>query len=628
MRWFRALLLGLLLTPANAWWVVHMERVRAGPYVTSISLFANAVFLLTLLSAGNRVVRRWRPAAALQPGELLLVYSMVCLASGVAGMDFMQVLVMILGHAKQFATPENGWESFFVFLPRWLLVWDPEALARYHSGHSSLWLRENWHPYLVPSVAWMTFVAALLLTMQGVNSLLARPWIERERLTYPTLEMPLAVVRESDRFFRQPVFLAGLAIPLLWGGLNGLHFLYPGVPEIPVRPFDLVEGATARPLKAMVWMPVTFFPFAIGLGYFLPTDLLFSAWFFYLFWKAEAAVCALLAWDVNPLMPYPSQQALGACLALVGYLTWTSRGYLRELLAGLRRQGPSAALCGEFRWAVGATLLGAAYLVGFTRLAGLSWPILILFWGLYATVVLVVTRMRAELGPPVHDFHRMGPELMLSQSLGSQNLSPRDCGVLSLFWWFNRAYRGLPMAHQAEGLKAAVETGVPLGWYQAGLWLAGVIGAATALVAYLALAFEKGAAAGFHSGFGYGWANFGQLFAWLSRPTPPDHAATAAIGVGFAFSSLLLLLRLRFLGWPFHPIGFAIASSWSINLVWLPLLLAWALKTGTIRWSGLSGYTRLRPFFLGLILGDCLMGSFWALVGALLGIPTYSFWGA
>ena len=62
--------------------------------------------------------------------------------------------------------------------------------------------------------------------------------------------------------------------------------------------------------------------------------------------------------------------------------------------------------------------------------------------------------------------------------------------------------------------------------------------------------------------------------------------------------------------------------------VWLPLLIAWLAKVSIIRAGGLKLYVRLLPFFLGLILGGCLMGSFSALVGVLFDIPTYSFWGA
>ncbi len=628
MRLARALLIGLLLAPVNAYWVIQMERVHAGPYVTSISLFANVVFCLAILVAANWGLKRVWPRAALGAGELMLIYTILCVASAMAGMDYLQVLVMILGHARQFATPENQWESFFPHIPKWLLVFDAEAVGRFHGGHANFFEPENYRPYLVPCLAWLTVVAGLLVATQATDMLLARPWIERERLTFPVLEMPLALVRERPAYFRQPVFLAGMIIPILWGGLNGLHVLYPAVPELKVRAFDLVQGSPLRMLRAMRWMPVTFYPFAIGLGYLLPTDLLFSSWFFYFFWKLEVGLMALLAWDVNPKMPYPEQQAYGACIALVGYLAYTSRGYLHEVAEALRGRGPQVARAREFKQSLVALAAGAGYLVCFSRLTGMSPLAIVLFWTAYAVIVVAVTRMRAELGPPVHDFHRTGPELMIVPSVGSQSFTARDLVMFNLYWWFNRSYRNLPMAHQIEGLKAAHETGVRPGWFHAGVFLGGIVGAAAALVSYLYLGFKLGAAGGFHSGFGYGWANFGQIMNWLSRPTMPDHAATGAIATGLAFSLFLLAMRLRFLDWPFHPIGFAIASGWSINLVWLPMLIAWVAKVSIIRWGGRRGYVRLRPFFLGLILGECLMGSFWAVIGVLFEIPVYSFWGA
>src|SRR2546428_3330423 len=70
----RVLLLSFILIPLNCYWIIQMERVRAGPYVTSISLFANVVFILLLFVAINVPLRRWRPRWALRRGELLLLY--------------------------------------------------------------------------------------------------------------------------------------------------------------------------------------------------------------------------------------------------------------------------------------------------------------------------------------------------------------------------------------------------------------------------------------------------------------------------------------------------------------------------------------------------------------------------
>ena len=65
-----------------------------------------------------------------------------------------------------------------------------------------------------------------------------------------------------------------------------------------------------------------------------------------------------------------------------------------------------------------------------------------------------------------------------------------------------------------------------------------------------------------------------------------------------------------------------------MNLVWLPLLIAWLTKLYILRYGGLRLYRAVLPFFLGLILGDCTMGTLWSLIGLMLDTPTYNFWGA
>ena len=60
----RALVLGAGLIPLNAYWIVRLERVMFGPYPSTISLFANVVFVLFLLVALNGLLRRILPRYA------------------------------------------------------------------------------------------------------------------------------------------------------------------------------------------------------------------------------------------------------------------------------------------------------------------------------------------------------------------------------------------------------------------------------------------------------------------------------------------------------------------------------------------------------------------------------------
>src|SRR5262249_11919437 len=134
----------------------------------------------------------------------------------------------------------------------------------------------------------------------------------------------------------------------------------------------------------------------------------------------------------------------------------------------------------------------------------------------------------------------------------------------------------------------------------------------------------------FRQGYGHAHQAFVRMNSWVSGTLDnrPNGQAQFAMLVGLVTTLLLLLLRLRFFGFPFHPLGYALSSSWSIHLVWLPMLIAWTLKGLTMRYGGLRAYRQFLPFFLGLILGDCVMGSFWALLSLFLNAPTYNFFGA
>ena len=86
---------------------------------------------------------------------------------------------------------------------------------------------------------------------------------------------------------------------------------------------------------------------------------------------------------------------------------------------------------------------------------------------------------------------------------------------------------------------------------------------------------------------------------------------------------LVSWLRIRFVGFPFHPLGFCIGSGAGIIWLWCPFMIAWALKLIVLRYGGLKFYRKTVPFFLGLILGDYVLGATWALIGVIWGVPVY-----
>ena len=146
--------------------------------------------------------------------------------------------------------------------------------------------------------------------------------------------------------------------------------------------------------------------------------------------------------------------------------------------------------------------------------------------------------------------------------------------------------------------------------------------------AFVHLGYQLGTASKFFQGIWFGNEAYNRLATWISSPTEPNPQANWAMAIGFGICSLLMFLRLKLLWFPFHPIGFAISGSWSMNLVWLPLFIAWLIKWLVLRYGSLQTYRRFEPFFLGLMLGEFIVGSIWSLLGMVYDLPTYSFWGA
>ncbi len=634
------------MIPFNGYWIVRLERVMYGPYPSTISLFANVVFVLFLLVGMNALLRRVIPRHSFSQGELLTIYTMLAISTGLAGLDGVSILNQIIPLGAWFGKT-NGWDGFLGAFPNWLVVRDREVLRGHFLGNSSFYRPEVLQAWLTPILAWTAFFTLLMLVANSINVLVRRQWADHERLTFPIIWLPMEMTENGVgvAFFRNPLMWGGFALAGLLSLWNGIAFLYPSLPTLPLGITDLKPLFNPRLFSATEWFPITLYPLAIGLCYLLPLDLLFSCWFFFLFWRAQEVASCALGWDATPDFPFVREQGFGSVIGLFLFYLWTGRRYYAAIWRRLRSSrrsagkpdvdgvatgdGASTEEALSERGALMGLGLGALGLLLFCSSAHVTLWVSIVFFVIYIATITVVTRIRAELGAPVHDFHFMGGDNMIPRVMGVGALRQSDMAFFTFSFAITRAHRSDTMPVGLEGLQMAHLRHLEARRMFAAIMLATAVGTLATLWAFEHQAYQYGVTAKFNSGFSHGQQSINRMASWVggTLDSRPNTLGTAAIGVGLVTTLGLAVCRLRWFGFPFHPIGYAISSSWAISLVWLPMLIAWILKGFTMRYGGLRSYKQFLPFFLGLILGDCVMGSIWALISLLLGVRTYNFFG-
>lgn len=573
------------------------------------------------------------PRLALNPSELVAIYAMLSMASAMGGLDMVLVVTPILVHYQYGATPENDWNALFEGkLQNDLLVHSQEAITAFYEGNSTFYVPEHYQPWVFPVLAWTGFLTTLFFTTMCLNVIFLREWTKKERLTFPIVVLPLVLATRPKSLCMNYHFMVGALLAGSITMLNGLNHLYPDFPAIPIRAYDINLSSLFRglghPWNAVGWFPISWYPCVIGLSYLMPLELLFSCWFFFLFWKAQKV---LLAWfGLTPLLPkaYLVQEATGAYFAIAFGAFWIAREHLRDVLRKVIHGSDDEEDKHEplqYRTAFLGACIGFFGLVMFASWAGLSPKLAVIYFLLYLGISVGIARMRATCGPPAHDLHFAGPGEMLTTTIGTENIDGQSLGAMGLFFGFNRAYRGHPTAHSIESFRLGQQTNANQRMIFAAQFFGLAFGCLCAFWAYLHISYSDITGTPLITYY-RGNETFGRLQRWLTHSEGPQNLSWIFYSFGFAVVALMPMLKLYWPSLPFHPIGFAISSSWSMHLVWFPILIGWMFKWSIVRYGGGAAYRKLLPFFLGLILGDYVVGGIWCLYSLAAGKGMYSFW--
>ncbi len=648
----RAMWLGLVLVPFNAYWMMIAE-LRWYLVLSLNPLFVTPVFFLFWLALLNLLIKRCAPRFAFTAAELLTVYVMLVLSCTVATHDYIINLMAAIGWAAWFASGANRWEQIMhPHLPKHLLVWDYDALHGYFLGGESPYTAERLLTWLAPLAWWAVFILASFFVMFCLNVLLRKAWLEHVKLSFPIVQLPLAMMAADapSKFFKSKMMWAGFALAAGIDLLNGLHELYPSLPYFQTRARRL--EFTEPPLHVINGQPLSLYPFAIGLGFLVPLDVSFSLWFFYVFARAQIVIGYTLGWLGIRDFPFHREQGIGAWVMYGIMLIYGARHHLKAvLMASLprRKQGwlrwrswlrlagadkptqptqptqPTHSLTDDdeplrYRTALLGAVGGLAFIVWFWMKAGMSPVPAIASVASYFLLALCITRVRAEAGGQhtVWDLEPKNLFLLFDSNL----LGPRNLAGAAVSHWFWRLNRSHHMPSQLEAFKMAQAQNVPTRQLVLPMLVAVLAVIPAAMGACLHIGYRDGSLAkcvGFARWCGV--ESFNWLEGALNNGFRLEPMRWQAVGGAAVFTAFLAFMKMRYTWFPFHPLGYCIGpgSVWT----WFPFLLAWASKLVILRYGGNTAYRKAVPFFLGLILGDYIMGAFWSLYGPARGVMAY-----
>ena len=235
---WRAILIAIFLIPPNVFWVIEVECVWHSGHPTTISLFWNVVLNIFFLILVNLFLKRTAPRAALTQGEMITIYAMLSIASGLAGHDTLALTIPALPHAFWFATLENDWaDMFHSYIPQHLVVSDKELIRGFYEGNTPFYNAKIGGAWIKPTLWWTSFILALGTIMICLNVLIRKQWTEHEKLAYPIIQLPMAITEGGGaaKLFRNRILWYGFIAAALLNVWHGLAHFFPVLPDFSVR---------------------------------------------------------------------------------------------------------------------------------------------------------------------------------------------------------------------------------------------------------------------------------------------------------------------------------------------------------------------------------------------------------
>ena len=612
-----------LVTPYN-------DFLVGGTYLAGNHLPIAVVFSVTvLILIVNVLLKKIKPGMELSAAELTIIWGMMLVASGIPSSGFMRYLIPLLVSPFYFATAENEWADLFHHhLPDWMVVSDAKAVLYFYEklpdGEAI-----PWGVWLKPIVAWSGFTLVFFFVTICLCVILRKQWVEHERFSFPLVQLPVDMFQAPagneliNRFFKNRAMWIGFTIPVVLHGLRGLHLYFPSIPNPPVF-FPIARYFTDKPFSALAWWPsVQFFiyPSVIAVVYLLTLEISFSFWFFFLLTKMETVLIYATGSKINS-WTFQQNQQMGGFLVFIGFIIWIGKDHFKNAfsaLFGKKTIGDQNEPL-PYAWASAGLICGLLLLTLMCMLAGMSFWVAVFMLVLFLGLQTVMTWMVAN-GGLLFVLYSFLPGDYLTTLFGSARVNAPSWTIVVYERVLMFDMREIMMPSVMNNFKIADPIRVKQRSLLVAMGLAMVLAIGVSYYSSLDLIYKRGALNLQHWTYVTSATSpFIRLSSILQHPTGIELDRLVSLIIGGLAIFGMLLMRHHYLWWKIHPIGFLMTTSYATYCFWSSFFLGWLCKYVILKFGGVAYYRKLRPMFLGVILGECLIGGIWIIVGLVTGI--------
>lgn len=410
--------------------------------------------------------------------------------------------------------------------------------------------------------------------------------------------------------------------------INGLNLYHPTIPPIPTLflagPYFSDSGILTGFHKLKIYL----YPSFIGFAFLTSRQISFSFWFFFLAGGLLYGILNLFGYSIpvselgvtfGPTLARPEEmQMIGAYGIFFLFLVWLARLHLFDVCKQslfLCKPSPDRSEWFDVRISFWGAIFGFAAIIWWYIWLGMAPTTAVLVVGAFFMIMLVATRIICQGGLAYFTLTAAPTDGMIA--LFGTKLFAGASGLLAgmsqkvLFVDLRESL--LPSLLHARHLQ---QNRGPALLLFSSLAITIVASMTVSILAMMTLCYRYGIRE-----LQLDWASqttttvYENIYRLVAMETTTGNWIFIFALAGALAMLLLVTCYHRLYWWPIHPIGYLTAYSSAMRILWVSFFIGWACNALCMRYGGIVLFKKLQFFFIGLIIGDFLMGGGWALIG-------------